>query len=92
MEIPKSNKMYSCISPIILSIILSLFTLKCDSPNENDPPKEVPHEERWGIYVLDLASENVELITSSSSPFSFFHLSSTGEYFIFSRKINGTTD
>ncbi|NQT26516.1 hypothetical protein HQ585_14275 [candidate division KSB1 bacterium] len=88
MESTKPIKTIVCIPNLLIFIFLSIFIFSCDSPTENDPPKEVPHEERWGIYVLNLATEGVELITSSSSPFSFFRLSNKGEHFIFSRKFD----
>lgn len=49
---------------------------------------EVPHLERFGIYALDLATEEVELITSSAENFAFLRLNTTGDRFIFTRQID----
>ncbi|MBU0533000.1 hypothetical protein KKB44_05920 [Candidatus Micrarchaeota archaeon] len=46
--------------------------------------QKVPHEERWGIYSFDLATEKTELIYSSSKEIS--GLSVFGDNFIFSQK------
>ncbi|MCD4760380.1 hypothetical protein K8R42_00600, partial [bacterium] len=58
------------------------------TPAEEEIPPEVPHAERFGIYALDLATEEVELITSSAEDFAFLRLNNTGDRFIFSRQID----
>ncbi|MFC1550791.1 TolB family protein [Candidatus Neomarinimicrobiota bacterium] len=52
----------------------------------------VPHEKKWGIYILDIGSEEVDLITSSNDPFNFLRLSNNSNRFVFSRKIDGSSD
>lgn len=47
--------------------------------------KVVPHEERWGIYSLDLATEDVRLIYSSASVISFLTLNHSGDRLAFSQ-------
>jgi Tol biopolymer transport system component len=47
----------------------------------------VPHEERWGIYALDLATEEVVLIHSSSERISYLRLNNAGDRFLFSQRI-----
>ena len=49
----------------------------------------VPHEERWGIYALDLAANTVELIYSASRKVSSLRLDSSGDRFAFSQKVGG---
>ena len=49
----------------------------------------VPHEERWGIYALDLAANTVELIYSASRKVSSLRLNSIGDRFAFSQKVDG---
>ena len=49
----------------------------------------VPHVDRWGIYALGLATEEVELIYSSSYTLSTLRLSPTGDRFCFSERIDG---
>jgi len=58
------------------------------TPTEEDPPLEVPHAERFGIYALDLSTEEVELITSSEETFGFLHLNNSGDRFFFTRLID----
>ncbi|MDG6219045.1 MAG: hypothetical protein QCI00_06355, partial [Candidatus Thermoplasmatota archaeon] len=50
---------------------------------------EVPREEKWGIYVLDLSTGGVELIYSSNKQIGGLNLDSYGARLAFSKK-NGT--
>lgn len=54
--------------------------------------KKVPHKEKWGIYALDLATEDVTLIYSSSEKISGLQITGTGDTFAFSQKIGGDTN
>jgi Tol biopolymer transport system component len=51
----------------------------------------VPHQDRWGIYALDLASRDVSLIYTSHRAMdgSVLRLDSRGKTFLFSEKIDG---
>lgn len=49
-------------------------------------PQTVPHSFSWGIYALDLSSEDVTLIYSSSKEVVGLNLDSTGETLTFSLK------
>ncbi len=50
---------------------------------------EVPHELRFGIYSLDLATEEVELIYSSDTGINHLHLAPAGDRFAFSARTGG---
>ena len=54
--------------------------------------RTVPHEDRWGIYALDLATDEVELIYSSSVKIAYLRLNGAGDTLIFSQKVGGDTD
>jgi len=54
--------------------------------------RTVLHEDRWGIYALDPATETVELIYSSSVKIAYLRLNGVGDTFIFSQKVGGDTD
>jgi len=56
---------------------------------EKNPRSEVPQEQRWGIYSLDLEDQNTSLIYSGPEEISFLHLNHEGNKFVFSKKING---
>jgi len=49
----------------------------------------VPQEERWGIYRLDLDSQNLALIFSSPTKLSYLRLNNAGDRFVFSLKVGG---
>jgi Tol biopolymer transport system component len=50
---------------------------------------EVPHAERWGIYRLDLATQQVGLIFSSQLQISFLDLNHGGDRLVFSQVVGG---
>lgn len=86
----------SKIIPILAALIIVAFVILVagllrEKPTTSDH-RAVPHEDRWGIYVLDLATEEVELIYSSSSQVSMLRLSNAGDRFVFSRRIDGDGD
>jgi TolB protein len=76
--------------PIGLGLVLFL-ALGCPRTDQVDT-RVVPHEERWGIYVLDLVTEDVELIASSESKYTGLRLNHAGDRFVFSQKIGGPSD
>jgi Tol biopolymer transport system component len=75
-------------------ILVFLLLVGCNSAlfhginPSSTPSPAAPHEQRWGIYRLDLASQNVYLLYSSSSEISFLHLPKDGDRFVFSQKIS----
>jgi len=64
-----------------------------DSTNP-EPGKSVPHEGRWGIYKLNLSSQDVSLVYGSDDQIfgSSLCLDSAGEKFVFAQKIGDTLD
>jgi len=48
---------------ILAAALLPGINCSKKSPSSVDQ-RSVPHQERWGIYALDLASEDIELITA----------------------------
>jgi len=72
---------------ITVSLILMTGCLK-ETPND----AFVPHEERWGIYSLDLATKELELIYSSSRKVSNLRLNNFGDTFVFSQMIDGNSN
>ncbi len=51
--------------------------------------KIVPRGERWGIYSLDLSTQNVQLIYSNAEKLSGLKLNSKGDKFIFTQIVDG---
>jgi Tol biopolymer transport system component len=79
-----------------LFIILAVFlvidgygcTVKMIKPTNEH---EVPHEERWGIYSLNLNTFETRLIYSSSNRLTTLRLNDSGDRFVFSQRIGGDT-
>ena len=55
-------------------------------------PPVVPRENRWGIYRLDLLTQAVELVYSSSVEIAGLRLSENGERFVFSQRGEGGSE
>lgn len=56
---------------------------------EKPEPKTVPHNDRWGIYSLDLATEDIELLYSSASKIVSLSLDSPTDTLAFSLYLGG---
>ncbi len=69
-------------------IILLALTLSACSKDKSTEPEDntVPHEERWGIYALDIASGDVDLIVSYPDEITGMDLSNSGDQFAISKK------
>jgi Tol biopolymer transport system component len=78
----KSNSL----TVISLLVILTLTALFSTLYVQGDPVgKSVPREGRWGIYALDLFTEEISLIYSSSEKISGLQLNNKGDTFVFSQ-------
>ena len=75
---------------LIASIALAAGCSK-DNPSSANG-KTVPHEQRWGIYALDLVTEDVALLYSSSRNLSELRLNEAGDWFAFCQKMDGDDD
>jgi Tol biopolymer transport system component len=49
----------------------------------------VPHEQKWGIYRLDIDSHKVELLFTSATEISYMRLNTAGDQFVFSQTVGG---
>jgi Tol biopolymer transport system component len=54
--------------------------------------KEVPHEDKWGIYVLDLQTEKTELVYSSANTISRVRLNNAGDRLVFYQQIDNSNE
>jgi hypothetical protein len=77
---------------VILAVVCFVATLvfaaiiikNTTFPSED---KEVPHEGKWGIYVLDLETEKTELVYSSANKVSRVRLNNAGDRLVFYQQI-----
>jgi Tol biopolymer transport system component len=80
----------SKITILFITILMPAFTLlACTSETPAPPPAEVPHQERWGIYALNLESQVVELIYSSPDAIMTLRLNTAGDRFVISQHAGG---
>jgi Tol biopolymer transport system component len=80
-------------SPAIVRILAALAVVVgiilidgCKKETTAPESRTVPHQERWGIYTLDLSTENVDLIYSTLEEISGLDLDSSGTHLVFSLK------
>lgn len=84
---------YSSLTVTSLLVILALTGLFDMLYVQGDlVGKSVPREGRWGIYALDLATEEISLIYSSSVKISGLQLNSKGDTFVFSQAYGDAND
>ncbi|NYZ61106.1 PD40 domain-containing protein [Candidatus Micrarchaeota archaeon] len=64
------------------------------TPPSQPAPQTVPHEGKWGIYSLDLATQDVELIYSTDEEMysSALRLNPAGNTFVFAQKTGENAD
>ena len=81
------------ISAIVIIVVALIFVT---SITNNWAPrlgkKQVPHEEKWGIYVLDLESNDAELVYSSADTISRIRLNNAGDTLVFSQQIDNSNE
>jgi Tol biopolymer transport system component len=77
---------------VILAIALISVILVTNYNSILPEDKEVPHEAKWGIYVLDLETENTELVYSSSNKMSHIRLNNAGDKLVFSMQIDNGSE
>ena len=80
------------VSLLLVLTIAVVLVAGCVAENNPSTGKTVPHEGDWGIYALDLSTEEVELIWSCGETISHLCLNHAGDEFAFSRKTGGTQD
>jgi Tol biopolymer transport system component len=85
--LPKSPR-----APLMLLAIAVVIVAGCIAKNSPSTEKTVPHEEDWGIYALDLSSDEVELIWSCNETISQLCLNHAGDQFAFSNGASGALD
>jgi Tol biopolymer transport system component len=78
----------------MLAIVAVGTLLNMEASKTPDAQDEVPHEGKYGIYVLDLATEKVRLLYSTDNEIytSALRLNAQGEKLVFAQKIGGASD
>jgi Tol biopolymer transport system component len=83
---------------LIMAVVISIAIISgCKENNSTvvpSPRPAVPHQAQWGIYELNLATQDVKLIYSTSNEIyaSALRLNSTGDRFVFAQKTDGSSD
>jgi len=77
---------------LLMLTIAVVLVMGCIASTNHSSGREVSHQGDWGIYALDLATEEVELIWSCNETISHLCLNHAGDEFAFSSKTGGTQD
>ena len=73
----------------ILTAGISLLLVACLLSTPPSTQITVPHQERWGIYSLDLGTQEVELLYTSPQRITTLRLNHAGDRFVFSQPVGG---
>lgn len=95
MNFPKSKWYFLQGILVVLALITGISGCRKSSMTTISPLSlEVPHQEDWGIYELNLITQEVRLIYSTPNEFyaSDIRLNSTGEKLVFAHKAGGSSD
>ncbi len=78
---------------LAVTIAASLTLLGCETDPSSAPQKSVPRDDRWGLYSLNLVSQDVHLIYSANEQIntSALRLNSQGDRLLFAQKF-GSSD
>jgi Tol biopolymer transport system component len=76
---------------IVLALLVACSDLEAVTTSRTMAPS-VPQEQRWGIYRLDLDTQETVLLYSSPAKLSFLRLSNAGDRLVFSQKVGGDAD
>jgi Tol biopolymer transport system component len=80
------------LSLLLILTVAVILVAGCTAKTNPSTKKTVPHQGDWGIYALDLSTEEIELIWSCNETISHLCLNHAGDEFAFSRKSGGTQD
>ena len=73
----------------ILVGVISLLLVACILTAPPSIAMTVPHQEKWGIYFLDLTAQEVDLLYSSPQRITTLRLNHAGNRFVFSQPVGG---
>ena len=86
-ELAVNKKMViSAVAVIVVAMVFVTLITYHNSPRSEN--KELIHEKKWGIYVLDLESGGTELVYSSPDTISRIRLNTAGDRLFFSHQID----
>ncbi|MFC1994176.1 TolB family protein [Chloroflexota bacterium] len=88
----RAKKRYLPLFLLIISVMVTSCVAPSATPATSIANKIVPHNQEWGIYSLDLATETVKLLYTSSNEIAFLTLNNTENRFAFSEKIEGNAN
>jgi len=86
------NKKIVISAVAVIVVALVFVTLLTEYRPTNLDNKELTHEKKWGIYILDLENEGTELVYSSTDTISRIRLSNAGDKLLFSQQIDTNSD
>ncbi|MFC1486821.1 TolB family protein [Thermoproteota archaeon] len=88
-----SINMKIVISVVAFLVVALVFgTLISNNKPKSIENNELVHEQKWGIYVLDLENREIELIYSSANMISRIRLNNAGDRLVFSQDFDNSTE
>src|SRR4030042_3185713 len=88
----KVSVKYPKIPVLAILVTAAILASGCSRQYSSPTSTTVPHEGDWGIYALDLSTQDVELIWCTKEAISHLCLNHAGDEFAFSCRIGGPAD
>src|SRR4030042_3204447 len=88
----KVSVKYPKMPVLAILVTAAILAAGCSGQYSSPTSPTVPHEGDWGIYALDLSTQDVELIWSTNEAISYLCLNHAGDEFAFSCRIGGQWD
>ena len=90
ISLPVNKKIV--VSAIVILAAALVFAASITKNNSfSSGHKELPHEDKWGIYGLDPETEKTELVYSSANKISRIRLNNAGDKLVFYQQIFSAT-
>jgi len=77
---------------VFLVVVLVFASLNTNNQNPTPENMEVPHEKKWGIYALDLKTQETKVIYSSENTLSKIRLDTSGTRLVFSQNFGNSNE
>jgi Tol biopolymer transport system component len=93
-ELSINKKMViSGIAVIVVALVFVTFVINnMGNISSSSDDKELAHEEKWGIYALDLETQETELVYSSENKISKIRLDNSGSQLVFAQEFGNSNE
>jgi Tol biopolymer transport system component len=85
------NKKIAILAVVAVAVAL-IFTTSLTGNPVSPQQKELEHDKKWGIYSLDLETQQTELVYSSENKITKIRLNNAGKTLVFAQELGNTNE